>query len=165
MRIIERSPMDADAIILMEELSKTLISITGDSGKNSFNSDDVCISRSLFVIAYDESDEAVGCGAIRPIDENIAEVKRMFAKVKTKGVGSNILSYLEIEAKKLGYSSLYVETRIINEHAVSFYKNRGYCKISNYGKYTNNTKAICFEKKLDKRFGEITKDMGYLREE
>lgn len=150
MRIIERSPGEADAIILMEELSETLRSITGDSGKNSFSSDDVCVPRSLFVIAYDEqSEEAVGCGAIRPIDERIAEVKRMFAKVKTKGVGSEILSYLEIQAKKLGYSTVWLETRLINEQAVSFYRKRGYCKISNYGKYANNTKAICFEKKLN----------------
>lgn len=148
MRIIERSPREADAIVLMEELSEALKSITGDSGKNSFNLDDVCVIRSLFVIAYDESGEAVGCGAIRPIDEKIAEVKRMFAKVKTKGIGSEILSYLEMEAKKLGYSSIWLETRLINEQAVSFYKKRGYCKISNYGKYVNNTKAICFEKKL-----------------
>jgi len=148
MKVIEKSPKESDAILLMEELSETLRSITGDSGKNSFNSDDVCMPRSLFVIAYDESEESIGCGAIRPINENIAEVKRMFAKVKTKGVGSEILSYLEIQAKKLGYSSIYLETRLINEQAVSFYKKRGYHKISNYGKYVNNTKAICFEKKL-----------------
>lgn len=148
MRIVERSPREADAINLMEELSEALRSIAGDSGKNSFNSDDVCVPRSLFVITYDESEKAIGCGAIRPINENIAEVKRMFAKVKTKGVGSEILSYLEIEAKKLGYSAIWLETRLINEQAVLFYKKRGYHKISNYGKYVNNTKAICFEKKL-----------------
>ena len=148
MKIIKTSPKEADAIHLMEELSETLRSITGDSGKNSFNSDDVCVPRSLFVISYDESEEPVGCGAIRPIDEKIAEVKRMFAKVKTKGIGSEILSYLEMEARKLGYSTIWLETRLINEQAVSFYINRGYCKISNYGKYADNTKAICFEKKL-----------------
>lgn len=148
MKIIKTSPKEPDAIHLMEELSETLRSITGDSGKSSFNSEDVCVPCSLFVIAYDESEEAVGCGAIRPIDEKIAEVKRMFAKVKTKGVGSEILSYLEIQAKKLGYSTIWLETRLINEQAVSFYKKRGYHKILNYGKYENNTKAICFEKKL-----------------
>ena len=148
MKIIEKNPNEPDAIFLMEELSETLEIITGASGKNSFNSEDVCVPRSLFVIAYDKKDEAVGCGAIRPIDENIAEVKRMFAKVKTKGVGTQILSYLEMKAKKLGYSSLWLETRLINERAVSFYRRRGYSEIPNYGKYINNLEAICFEKKL-----------------
>lgn len=148
MNIIEKNPNESDAILLMEELSQTLEAITGASGKNSFNSEDVCVPRSLFVIAYDEKDEPVGCGAIRPIDENIAEVKRMFAKVKTKGVGTQILSYLEIQAKKLGYSSLWLETRVINEDAVVFYKKKGYSEIHNYGKYVGNPEAICFEKKL-----------------
>lgn len=148
MKIIEKNPNESDSILLMEELSETLESITGASGKNSFNSEDVCVPRSLFAIAYDEKDEAVGCGAIRPINENVAEVKRMFAKVKTKGVGTQILSYLEMQAKKLGYSALWLETRLINEEAVSFYKKRGYSKIPNYGKYIDNPEAICFEKKL-----------------
>lgn len=148
MKIIEKKPNEADAILLMEELSKTLEAITGASGKNSFNSEDVCVPRSLFVIAYDEEEEPIGCGAIRPIDENVAELKRMFAKVKTKGVGTQILSYLEMQAKKLGYSAIWLETRLINEDAVLFYKKNGYRKISNYGKYAGNSKAICFEKKL-----------------
>lgn len=148
MKIIEKKPNEADAILLMEELSQTLEAITGASGKNSFNSEDVCVPRSLFVIAYDEEGEPVGCGAIRPIDENVAELKRMFAKVKTKGVGTKILSYLEMQAKKLGYSAIWLETRLINEDAVLFYKKKGYRKISNYGKYSGNSKAICFEKKL-----------------
>lgn len=98
--------------------------------------------------SFINKDEPVGCGAIRPIDENIAELKRMFAKVKTKGVGTQILAYLEMQAKKLGYSAIWLETRLINEDAVSFYKKKGYSKIPNYGKYVGNTEAICFEKKL-----------------
>jgi GNAT superfamily N-acetyltransferase len=148
MKIIEKKPNESDAILLMEELSQTLEAITGASGKNSFNSEDVCVPRSLFVIAYDEKEEPVGCGAIRPIDENVAELKRMFAKVKTKGVGTQILSYLEMQAKRLGYSTILLETRLINEDAVLFYKKNGYSKIPNYGKYAGNPKAICFGKKL-----------------
>lgn len=148
MKIIEKHPNESDAVLLMEELSEILEKITGASGKNSFNSEDVCVPQSLFVIAYDEKDEPIGCGAIRPIDENIAEVKRMYAKAKTKGVGTKILSYLEMQAKKLGYSAIWLETRLINENAVSFYKKKGYCKILNYGKYSGNAEAICFEKKL-----------------
>lgn len=148
MNIIKKAPTDPDAIILMDELSKTLESITGDSGKNSFDPSDVCIPRALFVIAYGEDGEPLGCGAIRPIDENIAEVKRMFAKANEKGVGTKILLHLESEASKLGYSTLWLETRVINRAAVSFYKKKGYIQIPNYGKYINNTSAICFEKKL-----------------
>ena len=148
MRIIETQPNTQDAINLMEELSKRLEVITGDSGKNSFQSDDVSAPRSLFVIAYQEEGEAIGCGALRPINEEIAEVKRMFAKTKDNGVGSEILQYLEKQAKELGYSALWLETRLINKNAVSFYEKKGYHRISNYGKYRDRPEAVCFEKKI-----------------
>ena len=148
MKILKRNPNHPDAILLMDELSKTLQSITGASGKNSFNPNDVCVPRSLFVIAYDEDGEAMGCGAIRPINEDIAEVKRMFAKTKDKGVGSEILSYLEMQAQEMNYSTLWLETRLINNGAVSFYEKNGYHRITNYGKYENNPEAVCFEKNI-----------------
>lgn len=148
MKIIEENPNTPEAISLMEELSDTLEAITGNSGKNSFNAEDVCVHRSLFVIAYDDNGNAIGCGAIRPIDENIAEVKRMFAKTKAKGVGTKILDYLEGQAVILGYSTLWLETRLINKSAVRFYEKRNYYRIKNYGKYENNTEAVCFEKKI-----------------
>ncbi len=148
MKIVETSPYAPDAVFLIEELSKALELITGNSGKNSFNFNDVCVSRSLFVLAYNENGEAIGCGGIRPINESTAEVKRMYAKDKKRGVGTEVLSYLESHAKILDYSFLRLETRLINERAVSFYKKRGYYQIQNYGKYENNSKAICFEKNI-----------------
>jgi N-acetylglutamate synthase-like GNAT family acetyltransferase len=148
MRIIETQPNTQEAIDLMEELSRSLENITGNSGKASFDSNDVCVPRSLFVVAYDEAGKAIGCGAIRPISEDIAEVKRMFAKTKANGVGSEILHYLEKQAQKLGYSTLWLETRLINKRAVTFYENRGFYHIPNYGKYENMPEAVCFEKKI-----------------
>ena len=148
MKIIEKSPNTPEAIILMNELSKILESITGDNGKSSFNPNDVCTLKAVFVIAYNQNEEAIGCGAIRPIDDKIAEVKRMYAKSKAKGVGTKILCYLEKRAKEMGYSVLRLETRLINERAVSFYEGRGYHRILNYGKYANRPEAVCFEKSI-----------------
>lgn len=146
MKIIEKAPNTPEAIILMNELSEILESITGDSGKNSFNPNDICGPRALFVIAYNENEEAIGCGAIRPIDEKIAEVKRMYTRTKENGVGTKILCYLEKRAQEMGYSDLCLETRLINERAVSFYESRGYQRIMNYGKYADRPEAVCFKK-------------------
>lgn len=148
MKIIESNPKASDALKLMDELSETLETITGNSGRNSFNSDDVCVPRSLFVVAYNEENEAIGCGALRPINDNTAEIKRMYAKTKAKGVGTEILCYLEKQARKLGYNTIWIETRLINETAVSFYEKKGYKRIPNYGKYVDRPEAVCFEKRL-----------------
>ncbi|HEX9060807.1 MAG TPA: GNAT family N-acetyltransferase [Clostridia bacterium] len=59
-----------------------------------------------------------------------------------------MLSYLEDQSRNFGYSAIWLETRKVNQSAVSFYESRGYYQISNYGKYVNNDAAVCFEKKL-----------------
>lgn len=148
MRISTKDPDSPDALRLLEELSDVLKRITGDSGKASFNGDDVRVFNARFVVAYDETGAAVGCGAFRPLQNGIAEVKRMYARPGTQGVGSAILAFLEREAIHLGYKALWLETRLINERAVSFYTRWGYRRIPNFGKYLGNPKAVCFEKKL-----------------
>jgi ribosomal protein S18 acetylase RimI-like enzyme len=147
--IREEDPDTPDAIQLMEELSKALEAITGNSGWSSFDPKDVCVPHAVFVIARNQDGEAIGCGAIRPLNEYTAEVKRMYARTKAMGVGTRILSCLEEQARKLGYSVLRLETRLVNQRAVSFYESKGYHRIPNYGKYSNNSEAVCFEKKLE----------------
>jgi GNAT superfamily N-acetyltransferase len=142
------SPFSPDAGALMEELSDRLQSITGDSGKNSFEPQDVCGERAVFVIARNEEGKAIGCGAFRPMNQTTAEVKRMYAKEKGRGVGRQILTYLEHKAYEMGYETLCLETRLVNTSAVSFYERSGYKRIPNYGKYAGREDAICFEKLL-----------------
>lgn len=146
LQIKPEDPYSDDASMLMDELSECLRMITGDNGKNSFNIEDVCSDRSVFVIARDRDGTAVGCGAVRPMNDHIAEVKRMYAKMKALGVGTKILCYLEEEAFKMGYSKIQLETRLVNKKAVSFYEHNGYTRISNYGKYINHNESVCFEK-------------------
>jgi ribosomal protein S18 acetylase RimI-like enzyme len=146
MEIRETHANHPDAIRLVNELSVILEELTGASGKNSFDPDDTYLPRALFVVAYNEKQEAIGCGAIRPLTQEIAEVKRMYAKSRTQGVGTKILSYLEIQAQRYGYTYLRLETRLINTQAVSFYEKSGYHRIPNYGKYKNKSEAVCFEK-------------------
>jgi len=146
--ISAESPFSSDAVCLMDELSECLQEITGDGGKNSFDANDVCNDKALFVIARDQSGQAIGCGAFRPMDQTTAEIKRMYAAKSGMGIGAKILLYLEHRAYNIGYKTLRLETRIVNTDAVSFYKRTGYRKIPNYGKYAERTDSICFEKDL-----------------
>jgi len=72
----------------------------------------------------------------------------MYSRPGTTGVGTAILSFLETEARHLGYRALRLETRLVNQRAVIFYERKGYQRIQNYGKYAGNPKAVCFEKLL-----------------
>lgn len=144
-------PSSADAASLMNELSDILQTITGDSGRGSFEVNDLNDPRALFAIVRNEAGEPVGCGAIRPLSDNTAELKRMYAKYKANGIGTGILAYLEEQAKGLGYTAIWLETRLINEQAVAFYEKNGYHRIENYGRYRDNIKAVCFEKCIQHR--------------
>jgi GNAT superfamily N-acetyltransferase len=133
---------------MLEELSATLAAITGSSGKASFDPDDVRGPLARFVIARNATGTTIGCGAFRPLQEGIAEVKRMYARPGNPGTGSAILAHLEAEATALGYRALRLETRLVNQRAVGFYQARGYTRIENFGKYAGNVLAACFEKSL-----------------
>jgi ribosomal protein S18 acetylase RimI-like enzyme len=146
--ITAENPFSLDAVQLMNELSVCLQSITGDSGQNSFNVEDVCVPRSMFAIARNPNGESIGCGAFRPLDEKTAEIKRMYVREKSSGVGSMLLFFLENQAAQMGYEALLLSTRLVNLGAVSFYERNGYRRIPGYGRYLGRPESVCFEKHL-----------------
>lgn len=137
-----------DGIKLIEELSCTLGKITGNSGKGRFDYNDMLNTRSIFVIARDDN-KAVGCGAFREITDDVAEIKRMYASEKNRGIGKMILLQLENRAKEFGYLKVILETRKCNNNAIRFYLSNRYKIIDNYGKYKEMLQAVCFEKVLN----------------
>ena len=141
-------PGHPDAALLMDQLSDVLQEITGDSGRSSFDPDEVRNAGSLFVIARDSEGNALGCGAYRPLQPGIAELKRMYAVPGSKGVGLAVLRCLERQARAGGYEALWLETRRVNDRAVRFYERNGYARIPNFGKYAGRPEAVCFEKKF-----------------
>jgi ribosomal protein S18 acetylase RimI-like enzyme len=155
-RVAAEEATAPDSCALMEELSAVLASITGSSGKASFDPQDVSGPMARFVVARgtqlhtELAGPALGCGAFRPLHEGVAEIKRMYARpdIGVRGVGAAILRHLEAEALALEYRALWLETRLVNQRAVDFYVAHGYLRIANYGKYAGNPLAACFEKRL-----------------
>lgn len=141
------NPNDEKVAAIIEELSANLYLRFGSDGRNSFK--DWEEDNLKFVFATAEIDtEIVGCGAIKPVNENTAEVKRMYSKFPGKKIGQTILAFLEAQAKTLGFSDLILETRLKNEEAIRFYQKQDYKVIPNYGKYTDRPEAICLGKSL-----------------
>jgi len=146
---VERADPDGDeARALMDALSDALAAITGDPGRSSFDPADLRDPRACFAVARDAARRALGCGALRPLRGEVAELKRMYARPGTAGVGSAVLRFLEDEARRLGYVAVWLETRVVNVRAVAFYERRGYVRIANYGRYVGRAEAACFAKDL-----------------
>lgn len=82
--VTTENPHHEEAVALVQELSAELGPLYGTDGSALFTPADVTVPRSAFVIAWLDG-MAVGCGALRPMDdERIAEIKRMFVR-PTKG--------------------------------------------------------------------------------
>ena len=148
-RIAAEDPESDAARALLDELSEALAAITGSSGRASFDADDVRGPRAGFVVARDGEGVPAGCGAFRPLSDDVAELKRMFVRPAHRGLGTALLAHLEDAARRAGYRALWLETRAVNERAVGFYRARGYSPIPNFGKYVGRTEAVCFARDLE----------------
>ncbi|WP_306002634.1 GNAT family N-acetyltransferase [Brevundimonas sp. C43] len=145
-RVEDADPDHADASVLIAALSQRLAAITGSSGQASFDADDVRGPGAAFLLARDEQGRPIGCGALRPLQPGVAEIKRIYAAVSGQGIGSAVLAALEARAKSLGYEEIRLETRRVNTTAVGFYGRAGYRECPPYGRYIGCPEAICFAK-------------------
>jgi GNAT superfamily N-acetyltransferase len=141
-----------DAVLLMHQLDQRLASLSGDSGAGSFDAASMPPGRSVFLVARGADGTLLGCGAVRPLAQAggapVGELKRMFARDGTRGVGAALLVALERAAFDMGYRALWLETRRINERALRFYRRHGYSDIPNYGSYVDRKDAVCLGKPL-----------------
>ncbi len=101
------------------------------------------------VVAY-EGNTPLAIGAIRHLNDEEVEVKRMYTRGDARGRGhaTKILSELEHWAKELGYKRCVLETGKRQEAAVALYQIRGYASIPNYGPYVEMDNSLCFSKTL-----------------
>jgi GNAT superfamily N-acetyltransferase len=141
-------PESPDARALLGELGAALAAITGSDGTASFDAAGVRGERACFLVARDADGGLAGCGALRPLGDTVAELKRMYARPGS-GAGRSLLEALERQALAFGYTAVWLETRKVNSRAVAFYEKHGYCTIPNYGKYVGRDDAVCLGKTLN----------------
>lgn len=103
----------------------------------------------IFIIAYKNS-IPVGCAALRPVDSQSCELKRMFVVENERGKGYSKIIYEEIEniARNIGYLEIKLETGFEQPEAIGLYKRYGYKRIPKFGEYINDPLSVCFAKKL-----------------
>lgn len=139
---------DADFQILVKELDKDLSIRDGDehSFYAQFNKVDAIKN---VLVAY-RNEQAVGCGAIKKMDENTMEIKRMYVPphLRGKGIASQILQELETWSRELGYKKCILETGKKQPEAIALYHKNLYQIIPNYGQYEGIENSVCFAKEL-----------------
>ncbi|MEW9698683.1 GNAT family N-acetyltransferase [Paenibacillus sp. SI8] len=110
---------------------------------------DPSVEEITFAVAY-EGEVPVGCGALRPYDQEITELKRFFVDpaYRNRGIASQILAFLEQHAKETGYDIVRLETGAPQHEAIGLYAKYGYYPIEPFGEYIDTKSSLCFEKKI-----------------
>lgn len=150
---IRRSTLTSpDAARLIAALNAELTATFPEPGATHFSLGDtqVVAGDGAFVVAYLD-DVAVGCGAVRRLDEATAELKRMYVdpSVRGQGIGRAIVEALEREAQLLGVTRVVLETGTRLEPAIKLYTTMGYEPIPLFGEYLSSPDtSLCFGKSL-----------------
>lgn len=76
-------------------------------------------------------DQLVAMGALRKIDEEVCEIKRMrvHPEFQRRGFGQQILDSLEARAREVGYSILRLDTTAQQTPAQALYRKNGYREV------------------------------------
>ncbi len=94
---------------------------------------------------------AISCGALKELEADVLEVKRMYTvpEQRGRGLAGKLLYELEQWAVEDGYARIVLETGRRQPEAIGLYQKHGYLKTENYGPYIGVDNSVCFEKKLN----------------
>lgn len=101
------------------------------------------------LVSY-ENGLAVGIGAYKEFEPNVAEIKRMYTipEYRGKGIAKAIVTELEVWAKEENYKTSILETGYLQHDAIGLYQKLGYEITENFGQYTGLTTSVCMKKSI-----------------
>jgi GNAT superfamily N-acetyltransferase len=81
-----------------------------------------------------EGEHAVGCGALRPIDDRVCEMKRVYVRqsVRGRGAGRLLIDVLIEMAREIGYERMRLDTLPSMTRAMAIYRSLGFKEIAPY---------------------------------
>jgi GNAT superfamily N-acetyltransferase len=137
---------------LIASLNAELSALYPEPGANHFqlDSEEIAHGRGTFLVVY-RGERPVGCGALRLLDSETAELKRMYVSplVRGKGLGRRLLAALEAEARALGVRRLVLETGVRQAAALALYRTTGFQPIPLFGEYCLSPEtSVCLGKDL-----------------
>jgi putative acetyltransferase len=144
--------MDERSLALITSLNAELQAMYPEPGANHFKLDpgEVAEGRGAFLVVYREG-RPVGCGALRMLDPETGELKRMYVDPtqRGQGLGRRLVAALEAEARALGVQRLVLETGTRQLAALALYEATGFRPIPLYGEYClSPDTSVCLGKQL-----------------
>lgn len=139
------------AAALIRALNAELSARYPEPGATHFRLDasEVSEGRGAFLVAY-AGGEPMGCGGIRRLDADTAEIKRMYVAplARGQGLGRALLAALEAEARGLGVRRIVLEAGDRQEAAMALYAGAGFERVPAFGEYAASPLSVCMAKNL-----------------
>ncbi|HVZ47291.1 MAG TPA: GNAT family N-acetyltransferase [Gemmatimonadaceae bacterium] len=153
MYAIERTPLSSPAAqALIAALNAELGAAYPEPGAThwTLSAEETDGARGAFLVATRDG-TAIGCGAVRLIDADTAELKRMYVAPAARGtgIGKRLVAALEAEAARIGAKRVVLETGVRQEAALGLYARCGYARIPLYGEYVHSpATSVCLGRTL-----------------
>ncbi|MGI9366152.1 MAG: GNAT family N-acetyltransferase [Rhizobiaceae bacterium] len=108
------------------------------------------------LLAHNQSRELVGCGILRLIRPDAAELKHMYVHPAAQGLGlgKQLLDMRIAEAEKMGCIALYADTVKGNTKMLSMYERRGFEYIDRYPENANTPDLAPYMVYLERKFDQ-----------
>jgi putative acetyltransferase len=141
--IEERTTEDDELAALLDAAFEELVVRYGREGRSQVR------AGARYLVASIGGD-AVGCGAVQPVDAVTGELKRMYVVPghRGQGIATSLLSALEELARGLGYRRLRLATGVRQPEAIALYERCAYTLTEPYGKYVDAPLTRCYQKAL-----------------
>ena len=109
--------------------------------------DEMVAPHGAFLVGY-ENGEAVAVGGLRPLEDGICEIKRMYVvpAARSRGAGRALLAALEDAARELGYERVRLDAGPQQHHSRALFADAGYVEIERYN--ANHIADYFAEKRL-----------------
>jgi putative acetyltransferase len=93
----------------------------------------------LFLVVLDD-EKVIGTGAIKKLEENVAELKRLWLLEEYHGqkIGYQVVKRLLDFARAHGYKKVRLQTGEKQQRAIRFYTRLGFCVIPSYRESMDN---------------------------
>ena len=142
MNIVSMKSADNNAINLFSLHDDYMIDFLGDDKWFYTRYNEKENLENIWLIYYD--DFPIGCIAYRKKGEGVGEVKRLYIvnEHRGKGISKKLLKTVECYAKEDGCNTLFLDTRITLEPAVSIYRSFGFDIVFQQGLYIQMEKRI-----------------------
>lgn len=86
----------------------------------------------LYLVYY--NNQVAGCIALRKLSDTECEMKRLYVRpeFRNKGIAKMLVKKIISDAKKIGYSSMLLDTLPFLQTAIKMYKQMGFYEIECY---------------------------------